>query len=183
MALIWAFVVGLVVGYLCRGRLANLANLKLRGGWLVLVALLIQILIFPLGDHPPLVQVGTEWLHIISYLFLLGFVGLNFREYPLLLMGIGIFSNFLVIALNGGRMPASEWALRQAGLGEVADLLVQGIPHGNLILMSEATRLNFLGDLIPIPSFIPFANALSAGDLLLAIGIVLLLARGMAKKP
>lgn len=180
MFLLWAVLIGLIIGYLRGGRLTNLAQLNLQSGWLILIALVIQILIFPLGDRPPLVQVGTEWFHILSYILLLVFVGLNFRQWPILVMGAGLISNFLVVAVNGGRMPASEWALRQAGLMEVADILAQGLPHGNVIPMSETTKLNFLGDIFPIPSFIPFANAMSIGDLLLAIGIVLLLAKNMA---
>jgi hypothetical protein len=47
----------------------------------------------------------------------LAFVILN-RRYPeLLVMGVGLFSNFLAILVNGGYMPASAEALRQAGMG------------------------------------------------------------------
>lgn len=175
MFLIWAIVLGLLLGFLRKGSLRNLAAVKLHAPWLILIALGIQLLIFPLGRSDPLVKFGTEYLHILSYIFLLGFLILNWPYWQVVLMGLGMISNLLVISLNGGYMPASESALRGAGLDEVADLLIQGSTHGNVILMSSQTKLNFLGDILHVPAWVPFANAFSPGDLLLALGIILFL--------
>lgn len=181
MFLLWAVLLGLLIGFLRRGSLANLAQLKLRGLWLILLALAIQLLIFPLGRAEPLVQVGTSYLHLLSYLFLLAFIGLNRRYFEILIMGAGLALNLLVISLNHGYMPASATALRGAGLERVAEILEGGLHHGNTVLMGSETKLNFLGDIFYVPSFVPLANAFSLGDLLLALGIVLLLGRRMAK--
>lgn len=181
MFLLWAVILGVLIGFLRKGSLKNLAQLKLYGAWLILAALVIQLLIFPLGPREPLVRFGTEYLHILSYLLLLAFVFLNRRYWQIILMGLGMLSNFLVILLNGGYMPATEAALRGAGLNRVADRVVAGNTSGNIILMSESTKLNFLGDIMYIPSGIPFANTFSIGDLLLGLGIILFLQEKMAR--
>jgi hypothetical protein len=181
MPLLWAVFLGVLVGYLRGGRIKNLAALNLRALWLLLPPLLIQLLIFPLGKRGPILTWGTPYLHVFSYVFLLAFVILN-RRYPeLLVMGIGLFSNFLAILVNGGYMPASAEALRQAGMGTVAQALEEGRRLGNTILMGAATRLNFLGDWLFLPSWFPLSSAFSPGDVILGIGAALLLSRRMVR--
>ncbi len=180
MVLLWAILLGLLIGLVRHRTLAHLAQLKLRASWLVLLAVLIQILILPLGQGAkPLVTWGMESFHIGSYLLLLLFAVLNYRERALWPMALGMLSNFIVITANGGHMPASIDALRAAGrIATVEKLLTDGV-SGNVILMSEQTKLNFLGDIFWLPGWVPWANAFSVGDLLLGVGVIWLL----AKKP
>jgi len=86
MLLLWALPLGILLGYLRGGRLANLARLELRGAGLVFVALVIQLLIFPLplpGREGPLLALSkgaTAALHLASYALLAAFVALNHKE-------------------------------------------------------------------------------------------------------
>ncbi len=179
--LLWALILGLFLGYLRRGRIGNLARLRLKDLWLLLPPLILQLLIFPLGGRNPLITWGTPYWHILSYLFLLGFVGRNWRYPELLVMGFGLFLNFLAIAVNGGYMPASAEALRRAGLEALARALEEGTRQGNTLLMSPATRLNFLGDWLYFPSWVPLSSAFSIGDVILGLGAALFLARRMVR--
>ncbi|MCS7198039.1 MAG: DUF5317 domain-containing protein [Candidatus Bipolaricaulota bacterium] len=178
MVLLWALLLGLVIGLIRHRGLAHLAKLKLRASGLVLLAVLIQILILPLGQNAtPIVTWGMEYWHIASYMLLLLFAVINYRERALWPMALGMLSNFIVITVNGGHMPASLDALRAAGrIATVERLLTDGV-SGNVMLMSEQTRLNFLGDILWLPSWVPFANAFSIGDLLLGAGVIWLLVK------
>ncbi len=182
MFLLWALVIGVIVGFLRHGSLGNLARLKFSGLWLILAALVIQVLIFPLGTGAPIVQTGTQALHLLSYAFLLAFIVVNYRLVGLFVMGIGLISNIIVIAANGGYMPASVTALRYAGMEKTVAALEQTLHHGNTILMSAGTRLNFLGDRFAVPAVVPFATAFSIGDILLALGVIVFLAVEMPRK-
>lgn len=181
MSLLWAVILGLVIGYLRGGRIGRLENLRLHGLWLLLPPLILQLLIFPLGDHGPLLRWGTAYWHILSYLFLVAFVIWNWRYPELLLMGFGLFLNLVVIAANAGRMPASAEALRKAGLESVAQALEAGTRQGNTVLMSSKTRLNFLGDCLFLPAWVPLSSAFSLGDVILGIGAAAFLARHMVR--
>lgn len=182
MVLLWALLLGLLIGFLRRGSLANLAQLDLRAGWLVLLAMLLQILIFPLGKGAqPLISWGTEYLHIASYVFLWLFALANYREWALGTMALGMLLNFIVITANGGYMPASLEALQAAGKTAVIESLLTTGRSGNVILMSEQTKLNFLGDVFWLPSWVPGASAFSIGDLVLAVGIIWLLQAKMTR--
>ncbi len=182
MLLLWALIFGLLIGLFRHGNLGNLAHINLKGRWLILGALVVQLLIFPLGHSAPLLQTGTEYLHFLSYFFLLMFIVLNRHYLGFIITGVGLALNIIVISANGGYMPASAEALRNAGLDQVAAILESGIHHGNTILMNADTKLNFLGDIFSAPKYIPFSTAFSIGDILIGLGIVVFLAIEMPRK-
>jgi hypothetical protein len=179
MIFLYAVAIGILLGYALRGRLARLVELRLRGLWLVLLAFVIQLAIFPLFMPEPLFPYGTAILHGISYGLVFLWLLLNVRTRPLLVAGAGAVLNLLVVSVNGGFMPASAAALRYAGLTPIADIAARGETYGNIVGMSAATRLNFLGDWIPLPDALPFARAMSVGDVLIMVGLTWLLVRGM----
>jgi len=179
--MIYAFAVllGVLIGYLSGGRISRLPLLRFRALYLVPISLLIQVLIFPLFSPEPLLPVATVPLHILSYALVLFFLALNLNVRPLLILGAGAVANLVAILANGGRMPASAAALERAGLIEAAGRLTASGEHGNILLMSETTRLNILGDWLYLPSWFPGATAFSMGDLLIMVGLVYLIVRGM----
>lgn len=174
-----SIVVGLAAGYLRKGRISHLPSLHLRGLWLVLLPLLIQLAIFPLVSERPLFPYATVPLHILSYVILGVWLVVNLRMPPLLVIGVGGGLNVLVVGVNGGYMPVSATALIRAGQTAVAELLQRGDAYGNVILMTDDTRLNLLGDIVPLPHLVPMAAVFSIGDLLIAIGVAWLIAKGM----
>jgi len=179
MIFLLAALAGVLLGYLLGGRISNLASLRLRWLWLVLLGLLLQVLIFPLFSERPLLPYANVPLHYLSYGLVLVFLVANLRVRPLLALGVGALLNVCVIAANGGRMPASATALAAAGYVNVAEKLVAGSTHGNVLLLGENTRLNVLGDWLYFPAAVPFATAFSIGDVLIMIGIAWLIVRGM----
>ncbi len=175
MLLLWALPLGVILGYLRGGRLANLSHLELRGTWLVLLALIIQLLIFPLGSRPPIVRFGTEYFHLLSYALLAAFVVLNRKEWGILAMGLGMLLNVVVIAANGGYMPTYPELLAAAGRLEAAQKLKEmGIYANNVCINCEGidARLTFLGDVLYAPAWVPLANVFSIGDVLIAVGLI-----------
>ncbi len=176
MLLLWAFPLGILIGYLRGGRLKHLERLQLRSAWLVLLALLIQLLIFPLGEgRGPIVNFGTEYFHLASYTLLLAFVILNRREWGILAMGVGMLLNLLVIFANGGYMPTRPEWLAAAGRVHAAERLQIAGFYGNNNLLGPETPLWFLADIFYVPAWVPFSNVFSVGDLLLAVGLILFL--------
>jgi len=179
MLYIIAIVLGLAIGRLREGRLINLTRLRLKWLWLIPVALGIQLLIFPLFSGVVLVPYATAPLHLLSYAILVVWLVANVRVRPVGVLLLGSACNFAAIAANGGYMPVSLPALRQAGLGAAADRLLDGDTVANVIRMTEATRLNVLGDWLYLPAAVPLSTAFSIGDVVLMIGIAWLAAEGM----
>lgn len=171
--------IGLLVGFLLGGRLSGLGKLRLRWLPLVSIALVIQLLIFPLFTSRAILSFAKAPLHILSYVLLAVWIAANVRIVPVALLGLGAICNFSVLIANGGLMPASTNALQKAGLFHVADQLMQNGAYANLIQMSSSTRLNFLGDILYLPKWIPFSSAFSIGDLLILLALIWLIVKGM----
>jgi hypothetical protein len=96
MLFLVAILIGVVIGFLCRGRLAHIARLRLRWLWLVPLSLVIQLLIFPLFSEEPLLPYATAPLHLLSYALVGLWLIVNLRMIPLVVTGVGALANFLV---------------------------------------------------------------------------------------
>lgn len=182
MLLLWGVVLGVAVGFLRGGTIADLEQLELEYLWLIPISLLVQLLIFPLFYEQPIITFGTEVFHVLSYGILAIFVVLNWRIWPLLVMGAGMGLNFLVISLNGGYMPSSASSLIEAGDQQLAYRLINQGTYGNLRLMDTSTVLNVFGDRLYLPEWIPFSTAFSVGDLFIIIGLICFFGVGMVGK-
>ena len=179
MLLLLAIPLGLLIGYGLGGRLSRLVHLRFRWMALIPIALAIQLLIFPWFFDAPVFPYGTSALHLLSYGLIFLWLAANLRFPPMGLIGLGALGNLIVIAVNGGRMPASVTALQSAGAIVEATTLLEKGSVANVVLMSDTTRLNWLGDTLHVPSWMPFATAFSIGDAILFAGLVWLIARGM----
>ena len=177
MTLLPALVIAVVATWALGGQLRRVALLRFRATWLVYGALGLQVVLFsPLGQgHPDGVRHGQ----LLSYAVLLAFAVRNRHLSGMTLLGLGTLSNAVVIALNGGLMPVDAAALAASGWS--LDSFADGAHH-NAHLMTEATRLAFLGDIFAVPRF-PGAAAISIGDLLLVAGACLLVYRACTPSP
>ena len=155
------------------GRLGRLAEVRFRAPWLALGGLALQVLV--VSVFPDLPGWAAITLHLASYAAVLVFIWCN-RSLPgLWLVGIGGLSNLVVIAANGGVMPASADALRTAGRTATEE----GFTNSEVI---RDPQLEFLGDVLPLPSWMPFANVFSIGDVLIAVGVFVLV-HGICRGP
>ena len=84
---------------------------------------------------------------------------------------LGAACNMAAILANGGYMPATAGALAALGKHAPDDLLEQ---RGR-----RRPALEPLIDLFALPRWLPFANVFSVGDVLLAIGVVVLIVAAM----
>ena len=181
MLFLIAVLVGVVVGYVRGGRLGNLSQFGLRFVWLVAVALAIQLLVFPLFSERPIIPFGTTAFHAISYVLVFAFLFINLRIWPLVVIGVGAILNVLAIAFNSGRMPVSMTALERTGAVTMIQFLSESPVYGNVVKMSETTRLNVLGDWLYLPVWSPITAAFSLGDVVIILGLIALIVKGMKR--
>jgi Family of unknown function (DUF5317) len=150
---------------LAGGRLSRLLDIQVHGVWAVLLAVAIQVGISnvaPGGSH-----VLHAGLNVLSYLLDAYFIFANRRLAGVPLVAIGAALNVLAITTNGGVMPANAVALRTAGITARAGF-------DNSAALAHP-HLAFLGDVFPVPGPWPIGNVLSAGDLIILLGALILL--------
>lgn len=167
--IISSLALAVVVGYLAGGRLAPLAQLKIRWPYVALAGLGLQVAPVP-GPTLPLV------LLMVSFVLLVAFAAVNVEArvvgFPLIL--IGILLNFAVIAANQG-MPVTREALIASGQGDTLALLARdgGVKHH---LAGPDDRLLFLGDVVVIR---PVSMVASVGDVIAYGGVLWLVLMAM----
>jgi hypothetical protein len=162
MALSLSVVVGLVLGLACGGRVSRIAALRLRGIWLIAVALAVQVVAFPFSFLPW--ATGDDLAKVLwlaSYLLLLVAGLLNRRLHGAVLVVLGMVSNVAAILANGGHMPVLPAAMRSAGNSYAVSQNSVALDH---------PHLSCLVDRWAIPDWMPLANAFSVGDVVIALG-------------
>ena len=173
MFILYAIPLGILAGYLLRGRLDRLGQLRFRWAPLALFGLLVQIALFsePLsslvGDAGPLVYVASTIAALVAVLRNLETPGLG-----LVLLGAG--SNLVAILANGGYMPADPAAV--ASVGGIAP------GYSNSSVVAEPV-FEPLTDIFATPPWLPFANVFSIGDVLIGVGVAVTIVIAMRTAP
>ena len=175
IGLVLALAVGIIVGLARGGSFANLSRTQLAGIPLVFAGVILQ-----LGSTLAERATDVTWLPLslvlCSFALTFGFAALNWRLPGMALIATGALMNFVVIAANGG-MPVSLDALERAGLGNPfeGDAVTKGAHHA----LDDDDRLTFLADVIPIKVT---ANVVSAGDVVIWAGLLLLIQQLMVQR-
>jgi hypothetical protein len=171
MFILYAIPLGLLVGLLAGGTISGLGNLRFRLGWLVFAGLMIQVILFSGQVASRIGDLGVP-IYLFSNALVLAAILANVRVPGLPLVAIGSGLNLLVIVANGGYMPASAEAYAMHGVD-----MTDGYYSNTRVF--ENPLLPQLSDVIPMPTWLPFANVISIGDLLIAGGIVVAIAAMM----
>jgi hypothetical protein len=176
MFILVVLAIALVLGVIRGGMIVNLADVNIRWRGLILLGFLIQILIFSdFWQARNEMSALTPLAYLASLGLLLVALAMNYQLPGMRLIASGFCLNFVVIALNGGYMPASTDALTAAGLPP----LLPGQVSTNSIGIGPDTRLVFLSDIFAIPQWLIFANVFSIGDVLITVGAVYMIQQVM----
>lgn len=170
MILLEAVAIGLMLSLVTGGSIRHLENERLRGEWLLLVLLPLQLL------WPKLSQVLGATCSVSVYTWILMMVALvavlliNARQrWVLAVAAFGIALNIAVIAANGA-MPVSMRSVSELGAprSEARQAFESDCLHEE---RTADTRLPELADVIAVPGPEWQRAVVSAGDLLLALGL------------
>jgi Family of unknown function (DUF5317) len=159
------------------GSFRQLLRLPIQSIWMVVVALAIQILI-ALVDIPSdrLDDLGYG-LVMASYAFLLAFCFVNLRISMMWVIALGIGLNALVIGLNQG-MPTRDREVTTRSGRTIEEPIERTAKHRP---ESDDDLLPFLGDRLEVPE--PVDEVVSLGDVVIALGVVLLCYRSSRVRP
>lgn len=152
---------GIAAGLLTGGRLSNLARLRFRWPWVLVVAVLIRLAVL----LPPLNRFGaSRYVYALALAAIVAWTLWHVRRLPAIwLVTLGAASNLLVILANGVRMPVAP---------EFAGALVKHGAVGQYTVMGASTNLNLLADWIKLN---PWPEVYSLGDVLIALGLAVVL--------
>jgi Family of unknown function (DUF5317) len=171
MSLALPVVVAVGLGLLAGGRLGGLAELRLRAPWLFLGALALQVTAFPASFLPWATDESlASALWVASYGLLVVGAALNRRVTGVPVVAFGMCLNVAAILANRGTMPVTPAAMHDAGRTALTQANSTAAP---------SPQLPWLIDRWAAPDWIPFANVFSVGDVVIAVGAVVIVLAAM----
>jgi len=176
MSLLSAILIGVALGAALGGRPRRLGQLPLRWNAVVFGSLAIQLVLFT-GLSIPATAVTV--LYLLSGGLVIVWLARNLAIPGIACVMLGGLSNFVAIAVNGGRMPVEPNLLAQVRGAAYVSALAAGRVTSNSSLADSHTNLRWLTDQILIPPPWPLPTVLSVGDLVIALGVIWLIIRGM----
>lgn len=171
MFVLYAIPIGIAIGYLMGGRLDRLGQLQFEWGWLAVVGLAIQIVLFSGFVEAGLGRGVGEAIYVASTGVVLVAVWRNLSVPGLPVVAVGAISNLAAIVANEGIMPTTAEALAAAGMG--AD---EGFSNSAVVADPALAPLT---DIFALPPWLPLSNVFSIGDVLIGLGILVVIALGM----
>jgi hypothetical protein len=161
--ILYALVIGVLLGRALGGRPAGLGSLGFRWSGLMLAGLLVQVVLFsePVADR--IAALGPP-IYVASTSLVLAAILANRSVPGMAIVALGGVSNLAAIVANGGYMPAARSAL--AALGKSDPTM-----YSNSATIADPA-LGPLTDLFAMPEWLPFANVFSVGDILIGVGVV-----------
>lgn len=186
--LVESVILSILIG-LFRGRkLKSLENIYIDKVWLIFLSFGLEFLCTliiknDIRPFSPFISKNYMIIHMLVYILLFMFFIFNRNIKGLRLVFIGIFLNFIVIAVNDGSMPVKVDMVLAKGFNESVNMLAAGKIAGHSILIEGQTKLWPLADIIDIPPPYPFPQTISIGDIFIALGIFLFIQLTMKQHP
>ena len=170
MILIYSFL-AVVLAVLLKRRTVYVP--AVRGFWLIATAVVAQTLV--MNVFPAVVPHAlASAVHLLTYAVAALFLALNLGRIPgFVTIAVGGGCNLVAILANGGVMPARPEALRYAGFVQEAGEFANSTAV-------EGARMWWFGDIFAIPSYLPFSNVFSVGDVILLFGAYIVFDRATA---
>ena len=167
MFLLYAIAIGMVVGLAAGGSITALSSVRVRWAPLAVAGLAAQAVLFfgPVADH---VGGAGPLCYVVTTSAVFAVVVRNIALPGLPVVAAGAASNLAAVVSNGGYMPAAPEALASAGR-------VAASAYSNSVT-ATSPALAQLTDVFALPSWLPFANVFSIGDVLIGVGVGLAVA-------
>lgn len=155
---ILSLLTGAAVGRIRGGRLAGIVDARIKAKGLLVAGIGASLILNVLEPSVPMF-----WL-TIAMLSFLGFAAANLTLTGMIVLTIGMVLNLFPVLANGA-VPVSELALQSVGVVDAAGSAVIDGPREST---ATATRLAFLGDVIPVPVV---NRVVSIGDLVVLVAL------------
>jgi len=172
--------IGILIGYMRKGELNRLGDVKIRGKIFVFLSLLIQMSFLLLNTG--LLDLNFSYYEIvlaISYGFILISLLINWKIKYFPIIFVGSVLNFITFIYNGLVIGITENAAKLAFSEEIFQLISQG----NIKLFEIINdNIFFAGAFIPWNRMLVLPSAVSIGDVVIFVGVIMTVQNLMINK-
>lgn len=172
-----ALLLGAIIGWMRKGRLAHFFGYAFKGRYMALVALLVFVMPFFLYRMD--VHIKYALLPYLAMVICAMIALVNYKTLGMKLLFLGMVVNLVVMGFNDFAMPIDTVKMAEIGGKSFVDAVEAGDILNYRPLVGSAGISAFLGKVVALPKFYPFPVMLSFGDILASLGIVLVVQHSM----
>ncbi|MFD1736974.1 DUF5317 domain-containing protein [Bacillus salitolerans] len=173
-------ILSIIIALFRGGNFKGIAELKFKMGWVFPALLGFQLIIFYFQNKIEWVGIVSNYAFMAVYVIGLYFLWLNRHHSSFMVIFIGVLLNFIVMAVNGGRMPVSVEAASFID-PYYLEAMKEGL-YAKHAMITDSTILSFLGDIIPLTAPYPREQVISIGDVIMNVGIFIFIQKLMVNK-
>ncbi len=163
--------IGILIGYIRKGEIRKIGDVVIKGKFLILISLLIQMSFLLLNTG--LLDLNFNYYEVIlilSYILILIAIAINWKIKYLPIIFVGSVLNLISFITNGLNIGITENTAQIAFSKEIYQLLSEG--NIKLFKIIPDKRF-FAGGFIPWNRMMLFPSAVSIGDIVIFIGVIL----------
>ncbi|MCD6435124.1 MAG: DUF5317 domain-containing protein [Clostridiales bacterium] len=161
-----AMILGLIISFLAGGRMDNVKYLNIKGWYLVIIGLVLQLTSTFLVKYS-----FSVYIQLTGIIFVFLAVAMNIKLRGFWIMLLGGVMNFIAVILNDFKMPVNPIIIENEKLSSFMNMVSDG-EIINYVATSVGGWPVMLGKIIMMPQWYPFPKILSIGDILISIGII-----------
>ncbi len=179
--IIEAIIIGLFIGAIRKGKLSRLGYLKINLSPLVILALVsfVSIIVMNIG----LLEISSNLYNVflvITYSLIIIVLTFNLDKRYMFMPLIGAMMNFICLCLNSFKTPIKSDIITKIYGAEMTGLLSTN--KVKFFIPAEGAKLSILGKIFYLGDYYLYDVILSIGDIIIALGIVLLIQHLMTDK-
>lgn len=176
-----AIVLGIIIGLIRKGKFVRLEYLKIHLSPLIFIAMFsfIGIIVMNLGLLNFNSDLYTVFL-VLTYVLIIIVLAFNLDKRFMFLPFIGTILNFICMCLNHFKIPVKSTVINTIYGNEMYKFLLDG--KVKFFVPAEEASLKMLGKIFYLGDYYIYDVILSIGDILIAVGIVLVIQALMTDK-
>lgn len=162
----------LLLGWALKGRFGRLADAHINYAWMIFVPLGLAVTSGMLNGYGAVALSSPLFgaMHILGLSTWIVFAAANMAIPGAKLILAGLVVNLIAVAANGGTMPVSYDSIIVTYGEQGAKHWMAVFPQVKDMLISHATKLRFLCDVVPMPRPFSMGCVYSIGDVITSVG-------------
>ncbi|QSX05062.1 DUF5317 family protein [Sedimentibacter sp. zth1] len=179
--IIEAIIIGILIGFIRKGKFSRLEYLKIHLSPLIIVALFsyIAIIVMNLGLLNFNSRLYTIFL-VTTYALIIIVLVFNLDKKFMFIPLIGVMLNFVCMCVNSFKIPIKSTIIQSVYGSEMSNLLLNG--KVKFFIQAEGASLKGLGKIFYLGNYYFYDVMLSIGDIFIAFGIMFVVQSLMTDK-
>lgn len=181
--IIESILTSVIIGKLRKGRIDNIFEMKIKGWYFLLIALLVNcgaLFVYNsnMGGFGVYVEQYLLYIQAVTYGLCILTLIMNLKYWPMIIVLLGTLGNAAATLMNLGKQPIAQEMVKYVSgyhLFDKAKMLMNVVTTGT-------TKLHFLGDIVGIPYPYGMSKVVSIGDVVIFAGIFMFIQTMMGSK-